>query len=151
MNITIKKTEQYEKATNVAEACRDFFETGMEQLTKDIRSHFLYGAFIEEELAGFITYKESNEDVIEITWLAVLPKYRNMGIGTKLVKQTLEDLKRKYKVCEVKTLAETHPDPGYVKTRSFYKKLGFVSLEIITPYPGWSDDNPCQIFIRFLQ
>lgn len=42
-------------------------------------------------------------------------------------------------------------DPGYAKTRNFYKKLGFTSLEIIHPYPGWGDDNPCQIFVKFLQ
>lgn len=150
MNVVIKKTDQYEKAAQIAEACRNYFKTGMQQLSKDIRTHLLYGAFIREKLVGFITYKENNENVIEISWLAVLPEYRNTGTGTELVVKTLEDLRRKYQVCEVKTLAETHPDLGYAKTRNFYKKLGFIPLEIITPYPGWSDDSPCQIFIKFL-
>jgi hypothetical protein len=56
-----------------------------------------------------------------------------------------------YKICEVKTLADTHQDPGYSKTRNFYKKLGFVPLEIIHPYPGWGEDNPCQIFVKCLK
>lgn len=48
-------------------------------------------------------------------------------------------------ICYVKTLAETVEDTGYKKTREFYKKLGFNTLEIIDPYPGWSAGNPCQI------
>lgn len=151
MNIIIRKTDDYEKVTQVAQACRNYFETGISHLLKDIKTHLLYGAFIEEEIVGFITYKENNEDVIEISWLAVLPEYRNEGIGTQLVLKTLDDLGHKYRVCEVKTLAETHPDVGYAKTRNFYKQLGFISLEIIYPYPGWDKDSPCQIFIKFLK
>lgn len=150
MNIVIKKTDQYEQVAQIAESCRDYFETGMRQLLADIKTHLLFGAFIGEKLVGFITYRENNKYVVEISWLAVLPEYRSMGIGTKLVMETLEDLRHEHQVCEVKTLADTHPDLGYSKTRNFYKKLGFIPLEIITPYPGWGIDNPCQIFIKFL-
>ena len=151
MDMIIKRTKEYEKAIQVAKMCEDCFETGMQQLIKDIRLHLLYGAFIKEELVGFVTYKENNEDVIETSWLAVSPEQRGKGIGTKLIMETRKELKRKYKICEVKTLAETHMDAGYAKTRNFYKKLGFISLEIISPYPGWGVDNPCQIFVKFLR
>ena len=53
--------------------------------------------------------------------------------------------KKGYRVCYVKTLAETHKDKGYARTRNFYKALGFNTLEIIYPYPGWDGFNPCQI------
>lgn len=102
-------------------------------------------------MIGFVTYKENSKDVIEITWLAVMPKYRNKGIGSKLVLESLKLLNGAYKICEVKTLAQTHKDKGYEKTRNFYKKLGFVSLEKIHPYPGWDKDNPCQIFVKSLR
>ena len=151
MKIVVIKTKQYEKAMQIADSTRDYFETGMQQLAKDIKLHFLYGAFVKEKIVGFITYNKINMNTIEISWLAVLPKYRNKGIGAELVRQTLDRLKKEYQVCEVKTLAETHPDLGYARTRNFYKKLGFISLKIIDPYPAWGKDNPCQIFIKKLR
>ena len=150
MDITIKETKHFEEADAIAKSSHDYFETGFEQLIKDVRSHILYGAFIGEKMVGFITYKIVSEGVVEISWLAVAPECRQKGIGTKLVTDTLKNLKTKYQMCEVKTLAETHPDLGYAKTRNFYKKLGFVSLEIIDPYPAWGKNNPCQIFVKAL-
>jgi len=149
-DIVIKQTDQYEKVSEIAQKTRDYFETGIDQLLKDIRTHRLYGAFIGEEIVGFVTYKKNSDDGIEISWLAVLPDYRDQGIGTTLVNQTLEILKHEYHVCEVKTLAQTHPDPGYARTRNFYTKLGFVSVDILQSYPGWGD-NPCQIFKKPLR
>lgn len=149
MNISIKKTKDSTSALKVAESSKSYFPTGFEKLKKDLKKHLLFGAFIDNKIVGFITYKENNPDVIEISWLAVTPKHRNKGVGTKLVNESLKKLK-KYKVCEVKTLAETHKDLGYARTRNFYKKLNFISLEIIYPYPGWDDESPCQIFVKFL-
>lgn len=151
MTVFIKKTKDYKSALRVAENSRNYFETGFEDLKRDLKEHLLYGAYIGNKMVGFITYKENNKDVIEISWLAVISSKRNLGIGSKLVKESLMRLGGSYKVCEVKTLAETHPDPGYAKTRKFYSKLGFVSLEIINPYPGWDNDSPCQIFVKPLK
>jgi len=148
MDILIKKTKDTDSALKVAESSKRYFETGFEDLKSDLKKHALYGAFVDNKMVGFLTFKENNPDVVELSWLAVIPKYRKQGIGSRLVKKTLDNLKDKYKICEVKTLAETHKDKGYAKTRNFYKKLGFISLEIIHPYPGWDDDSPCQIFVK---
>jgi ribosomal protein S18 acetylase RimI-like enzyme len=150
MNIIVKKTKDSASILTIAESSKSYFQTGFGNLKKDLKKHILFGAYINNKMVGFITFKENNPDVLEISWLAVTPKYRNKGIGTKLVNKSLGKLKSKYKVCEVKTLAETHKDPGYARTRNFYKKLGFISLEIIYPYPGWNNESPCQIFIKFL-
>lgn len=151
MNVIVSKTDDYEGVLKVAKSSKRYFETGFEQLEKDIRNHLLFGAYLENKVVGFVTYKENSEDVVEISWLAVLPKYRNKGVGSKLVLESLKLLKGGCKICEVKTLAETHKDPGYAKTRNFYKELGFISLEVIYPYPGWDKDSPCQIFVKFLK
>jgi ribosomal protein S18 acetylase RimI-like enzyme len=148
MKLTVKKTNDTASALEVAQNSRDYFETGFDQLKKDLNNHNLFGAFLEGEMVGFITYKTINPDVIEISWLAVLPQHRKQGVGSKLVNVSLHKLEGKHKICEVKTLASTHKDKGYAKTRKFYKKLGFISLEIIHPYPGWDDDSPCQIFVK---
>ena len=50
----------------------------------------------------------------------------------------------------MKILSEIDPDSQFAKTRNFYKKLGFIPLETISPYPGWGKENPCQIFVKVL-
>lgn len=151
MTIVVKQTGDFKNALEIAEKSKEYFQTGFDKLEKDLQKHLLYGAFAEGKMVGFITFKENGKDVIEISWMAVLPEYRNKGIGTKLLKQALKTLKDKYSICKVKTLAETHKDEGYAKTRNFYKQIGFISLEIIQPYPGWDKDNPCQIFVKPLK
>ena len=151
MEIVVKKTTDTSSALKVAESSKRYFKTGFEDLKRDLKEHALYGAYLDDKMVGFITFKENSPDVIEISWLAVRSKYRKQGIGSELVKNSLGKMKGKYKICEVKTLAETHKDKGYAKTRNFYKKLGFISLEIIHPYPGWDNDSPCQIFVKPLK
>ena len=89
--------------------------------------------------------------IIRISWIAVRPTFQGKSVGTKLILEGLNLLPKKYKLCEVKTLSEIDSDPGYAKTREFYKHLGFIPLETISPYPDWGDDNPCQIFIKILE
>ena len=151
-NTIIKKTNQREAALELAKELPDYFnEQGLKSLTKDLESQELYGAFIDKKMIGFMTFRKADLAALEITWLAINPKYQNQGIGTKLVRETLNLFSNKgYKICYVKTLAETAEDDGYSKTRAFYKKLGFNTLEIISPYPGWTKENPCQILASSL-
>lgn len=151
-NIIIEKTNRKEEAIKLAKELADFFnEEGIESLKHDLENHELYGAFIDNTLAGFITFRKADIASMEISWLAVQSKLQNQGIGSKLVKDSLSIFSGNgYKICYVKTLAETAPDDGYFKTRAFYKKLGFNTLEIISPYPGWTEENPCQILAAAL-
>lgn len=153
MDIIIQKSTDAESAYKIAEKLQGsyFDDQGMKGIKKDTTEKEFFAAFVEKSMVGFIILKEINPEVVEITYLAMDPNYQDRGIGTKLVEESLKQLGRDYKVCEVKTLAETRPDEGYEKTRNFYKKLGFIPLEIINPYPGWNKDNPCQIFIKILK
>jgi len=151
-NIKIKQTDEKTAALAIAKSLPDFFnEGGLASLEKDLVEHKLYGAFAAEELVGFIALRPVDTASLEISWLAVRPDQRRRGIGLELVKRSLGDFAAQgYRVAYVKTLAETIPDPGYDGTRAFYKKLGFCTLEIINPYPGWAKDNPCQILAAAL-
>jgi len=151
-NIIIEKTNKKEEALKLAKELSNFFnEDGIKSLELDLESHELYGAFIDNTLVGFITFRKADVASMEISWLAVKTKYQNQGIGSKLVKDSLRVFSDNgYKICYVKTLAETARDDGYFKTRAFYKKLGFNTLEIISPYPGWTKENPCQILATAL-
>ncbi|MGI8551028.1 MAG: GNAT family N-acetyltransferase, partial [Dehalococcoidia bacterium] len=151
MTIIITEVANREQALAIAQSLpNSFTDEGLAEMKVSLQEEIAFGAYDGQELAGFATYKALNEVALELTWLAVLPDYQGSGVGTQLVTETLERLRGSYKICTVKTLAETHPDPGYQKTRAFYRRLGFISIETIQPYPGWLPDNPCQIFVKCL-
>ena len=144
----IRKSKDAEEAFLIASKLPDFFnEDGLRKIKEDTKNHILYGAYLEGNMVGFVTYVEINSDAVEMSWLGVLPEKQKNGIGKKLVTQSLREMSSTYKVCEVKTLSETDPYEPYKNTRAFYKCLGFIPIETIHPYPGWGD-NPCQIFIK---
>lgn len=151
MELIIKETSEKQKAFEIASSLTNSFdERGLTSIRKDLENQKLFGAFLGDRMVGFILYKQLNPEAVELAWMGILKEHRGKGIGTKMVLKSLRLLDKNYKICEVKTLAENHPDPGYLKTREFYKKLGFISIEIISPYPGWSEDSPCQIFVKCL-
>lgn len=151
-NILIEITNKKEEALELAKELSNFFnDDGIKSLEHDLESHELFGAFINNILVGFITFRKADIASLEISWLAIKTEYQNQGIGSKLVKDSLNIFSESaYKICYVKTLAETAKDDGYFKTRAFYKKLGFNTLEIISPYPDWTEENPCQILAAAL-
>jgi ribosomal protein S18 acetylase RimI-like enzyme len=151
MKIQIKKSTDSKAALDIARKNSYFFNSdGLKMMEEDFKKGLLIGAFDENRMVGFIVFKELNDEAIELAWTAVAPESQGETIGTSLVMEGLELLPKKYVLCETKTLSEIDPDPEYAKTRNFYKKLGFIPLETINPYPGWGKDNPCQIFVRIL-
>lgn len=152
MKIVVKQTNDSETAYDIAKSLSQYFdEKGLEKIRKETKTQIMFGAYVDEKMIGFVTYKELNPQAIEMTWLAVSPEYQKQGVGSELVAKSLKKMEAKYKVCEVKTLSDVHPDSGYARTRKFYKKLGFIPIETIHPYPGWEKDDPCQIFVKFLR
>jgi len=151
MNIQINRTSDYEAALDVARKNAHFFNSnGLKTMEEDFKTGLLFGAYDKQAMIGFICFKELNDQVVELAWMAVEPKFQDKRIGTSLVNEGLKLLSKKYPICEMKTLSEINPDPEYARTRKFYKKLGFIPLETISPYKDWGKDNPCQIFIKIL-
>jgi ribosomal protein S18 acetylase RimI-like enzyme len=151
MNIKIRKSNDVASALKIAENNSHFFNApGLVQMKKDLGTDTLIGAYENDQLCGFVALKELNEKAVELSWMAVNPSLQGQGIGTSLVEQGFNLLQKRYTVCQMKTLSEIDPDPQYSNTRKFYIKLGFIPLETINPYPGWGDDNPCQIFVKIL-
>lgn len=148
VNTSVDKTEAYK----IAESLPDYFnEGGLKAIQEALEVELVYGAYQEEQLVGFATFKKLNEDAIELSFIGVLPELQGQNIGSTLVAVALEELQARYRICEVKTLADTVDDANYARTRNFWKKQGFVQIEIIDPYPGWDLGNPCVILVKSLR
>lgn len=151
MNILVKKSTDISFALNIGRKNSHYFNSaGLKRMEEDFKIATLIGAYFENRMVGFVVFKELNNQAIELAWMAIEPEYQNQGIGTFLLEKGIKLLSKTYKVCEMKTLSEIDSDPQYSRTRNFYKKLGFIPLETINPYPGWGKNNPCQIFVKIL-
>jgi GNAT superfamily N-acetyltransferase len=151
MKLDINLSTDIRTALGIAKRNSHFFNgPGLDQMKKDMEEHKLIGAFNNGGMCGFIVFKELNEKAVELAWMAVDPTMQGNGIGSVLVEQGISLLEKPYLVCQMKTLSEVDPDLQYSRTRKFYLNRGFIPLETISPYPGWGDDNPCQIFIKIL-
>lgn len=104
-------------------------------------------AEVEDRLVGFISLMHHNPYAAEVYVMGVLPEYHHHGIGRALIKEAEEWLiEQGVEYLQVKTLAPTHPDPGYAKTRGFYEKMGFRPLEV---FPNlWNEENPCLMMVK---
>ena len=72
------------------------------------------------ESAGFIGFSRTNNS---ITWLGVKEKYRNKGIGSKLISLALSELDHS-KIITVNTYPANYP-PGQ-PARKLYSQHGFI-------------------------
>ncbi len=152
MDYDIRETKDEESAISIAKSLPDYFsETGLKDIGQACRNEKLFGAYKDNKMIGFMTLKELNPEAIELTWMGVLAEYQGQGTGKMLVERALKSIGDQYKICEVKTLAETVENKGYEKTRNFWRNAGFITLEVIDPYPGWETGNPCVIMVKPLK
>lgn len=154
MELTFKKCRDTESVMEIVKSLGDFFdEEAYREIRRDTKSDDLFGAYDSSgEMAGFIIFCPVNDQVIEITYMAVRNDFRSQGIGQKLIKFGLDRLNKsaKYKICLAKTIGEGDRQRSFARTRNFYVKYGFIPLESIKPYPGWHKDKYVQTFVLCL-
>lgn len=149
MDVVVRKSSDGDAAYSIAKSLPGYFNAGgLKEIEKAVENEILFVAYVNSEAVGFLTVREANKDVVELTWMGVLPEYQSKGVGTQLLHKTLEVLKGNYKMVYGKTLADTVEDEGYSQTRNFWFKNGFMPIETIDPYPGWDPGNPCLIFAK---
>lgn len=98
---------------------------------------------------GVLTTVQHSDAAAEVYVMAVLPEYHRRGIGAAMLTVAEQDLsQRGITFLQVKTLAATHPDAGYVKTRAFYQANGFEVLEVFPDL--WGSDNPALQMVKHI-
>lgn len=84
--------------------------------------------------------------VVEIHLTVVDRGVHGQGVGSAMLAAVEGDSRaRGVKLLEVKTLGPSHPDPGYVRTRKFYERCGFLPMEETTL---WGEGTPCLIMVK---
>lgn len=84
--------------------------------------------------------------VAEVHLIVVDRSVHGTGVGTTLLRAVEDDaVRRGVRLLEVKTLGASHPDPGYARTRHFYERWGFLSLEETAL---WGEGAPCLIMVK---
>jgi ribosomal protein S18 acetylase RimI-like enzyme len=120
-----------------------------EEYAKKVRSYRFIEIIYEKKEIGFISIKRNNEFVAEIYVMGILSQYHRQGIGSIVIDRICRDSKGEgYRYLEVKTLDETRESEEYRRTRLFYRKVGFIPLDVLTN--EWGIQNPCLIMIKKL-
>jgi GNAT superfamily N-acetyltransferase len=103
-------------------------------------------------VAGFALAERKSPASAEISWMAVDPPRRRLGLGTLLLNHVLAELDADaVRVVEVKTLDRSSGYQPYEATRAFWERNGFVHVDTIDPLPGWPPGNPAAIYVAALR
>ena len=99
------------------------------------------------DAVGFATLRPHSAVAAELHLIAVAAQRHRRGLGSALL-DSIERLaaERGFRFLTVKTLAPSHPDPGYARTRRFYEASGFLALELLPTL--WGAENPCLMMIK---
>ena len=100
------------------------------------------------EIMGFITLKETSDDVCEIHCMGIKKKYHRKGVGHSLFEAFEKLAKEQYEYIQVKTVESGHY-AEYDQTVLFYKAMGFKELEVFPTL--WDAHNPCLILIKKIE
>ncbi len=152
MEILLGNEKHMDVCLSIAKELPQYFtEKAITTLSKDLRNHVLYIAMDLDTVVGFSTIHRKSNHVAEISWLVVKQERQRQGIGSALIDRIANDLRSQgIRLLEAKTLSEKVEYPPYEITRRFYKKMGFILLETIDPYPGWDPGTICAIYVKIL-
>ncbi len=147
MEIRKARKEDFDSCIAIAKELPEWFDVKeLSEISKHILSLPTY--LVEDAgVQAFVILEDKSSETVEIKHFAVLRDRQRSGLGTKLLEHIEKEYSEKIYI-EVKTLDESAEYEPYVSTRSFYEKNGFVKVDVIEPYPGWSPGNPCAVYVK---
>jgi GNAT superfamily N-acetyltransferase len=109
----------------------------------------MFGYSIDGEVVGFLSVKYHTPVAAEAFVLGVRKPWQRQGVGKRLVAAAEKNCRDAgMEFLTVKTLAASHPDPHYARTRAFCEAISFVPLEIFPTV--WGSANPCLLMVKVL-
>lgn len=149
----VQVTDESEKAQVVADILADLPDWfGLPESTKeyidDAKKIPLWLAKNSSDSIGFITLGATSEDTAEIHCMGVKKAFHGCGIGSILYHNLENFAKEKYQFIQVKTVDQGRYKE-YDQTIAFYKKMGFVKLEVFPTL--WDEWNPCLVMVKSLK
>jgi len=109
-----------------------------------------FAAYVGNDAVGFAALKDHNEYTSEILNIGILEEYQRYGIGGALfsaVEAHCIACGRRF--LTVKTLDASADYEPYDRSRAFYRKAGFLPLEVLTNH--WDEENPCLFLAKWLR
>ena len=108
-----------------------------------------FAAYDGDVPIGFITLKIHNQYAADIFNLGVLEQFHRQDVGRRLLEAAEQYCRNcSYLYLTVKTLDSSAEYEPYERTRAFYRKMGFVPLEVFTTF--WNEENPCLFMVKRL-
>ncbi len=113
------------------------------------REFSFFAVYDGDAAVGFAALKIHNAYTADIFNIGVLEPYHRRGMGGALL-QAAEAYCREqgFSFLTVKTLDGSVHYAPYEGTRAFYKKHGFVPLEVFPLF--WNAENPCLFLAKYL-
>ena len=106
-------------------------------------------AYNGDGAVGFLALKQHNLYTCEIFNMGVLEEYHGQGLGSALIEAACAYCHRQgNRFLTIKTLDASVNYEPYERTRAFYRRRGFLPLEVIKNY--WNEENPCLLMARYL-
>jgi ribosomal protein S18 acetylase RimI-like enzyme len=106
-------------------------------------------AILGSKVVGAIILEQHFPASFEVHFMAVHPEHHRRSIGRALLDRLETEVQaRGGRWLQVKTLAASHPDPFYARTRRFYEAMGFSPL--FESATLWSPDNPALVLVKLL-
>jgi GNAT superfamily N-acetyltransferase len=106
-------------------------------------------AVCDGKVVGAITLEPHFPASFEVHFMAVRPEHHRQGVGRVLLAHLEAEARgRGARWLHVKTLAPSHPDPFYARTRAFYQAMGFTPL--FESEALWGPGNPAVVLVKAL-
>jgi len=103
-----------------------------------------------DQVLGFVSLAKPQPSAFEVHVMTVRRDRHRQGIGRALLEFVEQQAARHGgRYMQVKTLAASHPDPFYARTRNFYTGVGYVPL--FETDQLWGADNPTLILVKALR
>ena len=113
------------------------------------RDYPFIAAYDGDSPIGFAALKIHNEYTADVYNIGVMEQYHRQGAGRGLLEAAERYCKDNgFLYLTVKTLDSSAEYEPYELTRAFYKKMGFIPLEVFTTF--WNEENPCLFLAKWL-